>query len=98
MGRIGITSINFHDGENSETFHMGSHGFSAPRGRVTVSVDFRINEVDGRFTILTETLSAKPAETYDDLVQRAYQQVAERLASLGKLADELRAEITPAKG
>jgi hypothetical protein len=90
---ISITSISFHDGATSSHFNMGTHGYSLPQGRGAVSVDFRITEADGRYVVLTEVLSATLPD-YNTLVERAYQQLARRLARLGKLGEQLEANYS----
>jgi hypothetical protein len=83
---IRIKSINFHDGATSSHFHMGTHGYSLPEGRGSVSVDFQITEADGQYVVLTEVLRG-PLRDYNTVVDRAYQQLARRLARLAKYAE-----------
>jgi hypothetical protein len=90
---ISITNIQFHDGENTAVFNMPSHGYKLSQGHVSVSVDFRVSERDGRYVVLTEVLTALPRESYDALVKRAFYQVCQRLADFGKLAEKIQASF-----
>ena len=57
---ISITSIQFHDGESTAIFNMPSHGYKLSTGHVSVSVDFKVTERDGRYVVLTEVLTVPP--------------------------------------
>ena len=88
-----ITAINFHDGENPIYFNfIGSRSYHPPEGRVSASVDFRIEESADSTITLTQVLTGK-IHSYDDLVKLAYRQLVDRLGNLGALGLRVSASL-----
>jgi hypothetical protein len=88
---ISITAIRFNDGEHHTHFH-GEQGYSLPRGKISVSVDFQIRELDGNYLTITEVLTGQFVN-YDALVKAAYRRFARRMAAYGEISKHLETQF-----
>jgi len=90
MAGVFVKKIEFHEAQSATYYYRGSGPhFEIPEDTPAVTVDFGIEDFEGRVSEWTEVLIG-PLDDYNDIVDQAFAHLKQRLLQMPKIAEMIK--------